>query len=262
MFNSFKEILKRSLNSRSTPFSKSMPELVRLYFLSYLNKKNEKPVVVKFRGLNVVSPNYPLFINLINEIFYQEVYANEIQVDTPLIIDAGSNIGISILYFKSRYPDSEIIGIEPDPQNFNMLKENVSINGFENIKLINCALGSSKGETVLYKEGGNPYLNPSILKVCDVDQGVKVRLESLTDIISNRDVDLLKMDIEGAEMIVLKDIIMSGAINKVNSFVLETHPDNGVSSEEVKSLLIKSGFEVSVNPLNKNIINAKRIYLP
>src|SRR5205809_4352097 len=65
------------------------------------------------------------FYILYKDIFVRKIYHFEPQRPDPLILDCGSNIGMSILYFKPAYPKSRVIGFEPDPSIFPYLKENV-----------------------------------------------------------------------------------------------------------------------------------------
>src|ERR1700693_4874079 len=64
--------------------------------------------------------SYSGFVCLFEEIFIRQDYIFVSRRPDPLIIDCGSNIGMSILYFKRRYPKARIIGFEPDPATFDM----------------------------------------------------------------------------------------------------------------------------------------------
>jgi FkbM family methyltransferase len=69
----------------------------------------------------------------------------QIQADgkTPVIVDAGANIGAASLWFRRRYPASTIVAIEPDVGNFEVLKMNVGHGG--QIIPIQAAIGSIAG---------------------------------------------------------------------------------------------------------------------
>jgi FkbM family methyltransferase len=69
----------------------------------------------------------------------------------PIIIDAGAHIGLATLWFKTRYPKATVISIEPDAENFTMLKENVSAS--ETTLLVNAAVGSLPGSVSLISGG-------------------------------------------------------------------------------------------------------------
>lgn len=63
---------------------------------------------------------------------------------TPLIIDAGANIGASALYFSEFYKGSKVIAIEPESGNHALLEENTR--GYTGIECLKAALSSSDGE--------------------------------------------------------------------------------------------------------------------
>jgi len=78
-------------------------------------------------------------------IFKKKIYNFESDKISPLIIDVGSYIGISLLLFKDIYPSSRIIAFEPDPNVFSILQRNVKNNSLQNIELINSAIGDKTG---------------------------------------------------------------------------------------------------------------------
>src|ERR1700730_7986688 len=61
----------------------------------------------------------------------------------PIIIDAGANIGLATLWFKAQYPKATVIAIEPDTENFAVLKENVIAD--DTTLLVDAAVGSRPG---------------------------------------------------------------------------------------------------------------------
>jgi len=65
------------------------------------------------------------FLYSVNEIYLQEVYKFCTDQIDPLIIDAGANIGLSLIYFKRLYPQARIIAYEPDNSIFKLLESNV-----------------------------------------------------------------------------------------------------------------------------------------
>ena len=101
--------------------------------------------------------NYKIFYK--NEKELDLIYKNIFKVGdykffskrkSPFIMDCGSHIGISILYFKYLYPNSKILGFEPDPDNFEILKKNIKANGLKKIALINKALSDTTGRKPFY----------------------------------------------------------------------------------------------------------------
>ena len=100
--------------------------------------------------------NEPEFELLSREIFEEAEYSFDCDKSDPIILDCGSHIGLSIAWFKRRFPEARIIAFEPDPQNFELLQTNIGINGFEGVELLNLAVSSRRGTARLFGEFGVP----------------------------------------------------------------------------------------------------------
>jgi FkbM family methyltransferase len=85
------------------------------------------------------------------ELFENEIYRFNSSNKTPLILDCGTNIGLSVIYFKRLHPDSRIIAFEPDPNIFNVLQGNVE--SFKDVELINKAVWTSETTLEFMAEG-------------------------------------------------------------------------------------------------------------
>jgi hypothetical protein len=79
-------------------------------------------------GMKLYSFSLDTLLFLVNEIFLRRDYAFAPDRDAPVVIDCGSNIGISILFFKKLRPQAKIIGFEPDKKTFELLSRNVAEN--------------------------------------------------------------------------------------------------------------------------------------
>jgi len=142
------------------------------------------------------------------------------------IIDAGANIGLASIYFANKFPESHIIAIEPEASNFEMLIRNVS--PYPNVIPINAALWNRNEEINLVDPGlgkwgfmtqsGN-YEEASLGRVTHRVQGMTIN-KIMNDNHLER-IDILKLDIEGAEREVFID--SSSWINKVNALIVELH---------------------------------------
>ena len=78
-----------------------------------------------FRGKRIKFSHAPSFADMVEEIFEQEIYKFKTDSEIPYIIDAGANIGLSMLYFAENFPSAQIICFEPDKVIFSILKENM-----------------------------------------------------------------------------------------------------------------------------------------
>jgi FkbM family methyltransferase len=174
-------------------------------------------------GMNLYSFSAETLFALISEIFLEREYAVELAADEPVIFDCGSNIGISILFFKQMYPRAKITGFEPDKKTFELLKRNVAENGLKDVSLHNVALSFEAGEAAFYSDSRTPgSLIMSLFKERMDGEARKVPCAPLSSFVQ-ASVDLLKMDIEGAEMDVLRELAASGALSNVKYMVIEYH---------------------------------------
>jgi FkbM family methyltransferase len=180
------------------------------------------------------------------EYFFKPKRAN------PFIVDCGSNIGMSILFFKALYPEARIIGFEPDEQTYRLLERNISNNGLTGVQVHRAALGIEDSTTELFVVLGDPgSLYQSTIRRSETAWGgelpkektvvQQVRLSTFID----EKVDLLKLDVEGAEHAVLKDLVSSEVISNIDQMIVEYDHHLEVDTDklgEFLSQLEKSGF--------------------
>lgn len=139
----------------------------------------------------------PEDILTINEIFFWGDYG-DVRTDR-VIVDFGSNVGVSALFFLSRNADSVVYCHEPLPQNLTRLRQN--LRAFEGrYSLTEAAVAEADG-TVSFgweptgRYGGIGYESPHTLELPAVDSNR--RLAEILD--QHREIDLLKIDIERCE---------------------------------------------------------------
>jgi FkbM family methyltransferase len=203
---------------------------------SFISKKNNYQKL-----LNFYIRSYDLFdiLRLFRSIFIIQEYFFESSTPKPLIIDCGSHVGMSILYFKVLYPNSKILGFEPAPETYSFLKENIDRNDLKDVILINKVLSNREGERVrfygdtsqdssLYKENWDEPVNETELETTKLSKYI------------DRDVDFLKLDIEGAERLVFKDLATENKFSMIKQLVFEYHhhlmPDEDEFSKYLKIL--------------------------
>lgn len=191
----------------------------------FLDKEHErlrktprfKEVKVNFLNTTIKAPDASSLLFLNKELFEQKIYKFKSQNKTPFIIDCGANIGLSIIYFKNLYPQSEIIAFEPDKNIFQYLKYNINSFKYNDVQLINKALWDK--ETNLHftpdgSDGGRIEM--------DVQNAKQYTIQATK--LSNyliKKIDFLKIDIEGAELIVLQEI--ENKLFLVDNLFIEFH---------------------------------------
>lgn len=231
-------------------------------------------MISKIQGYEIGYTNKEEFNILKDEIFNKEIYnvdlvqKNGKMNNVPVIFDLGAHIGLSILYFKIKYPDSKIVAFEPNSNIFPILQENMEYNHLTNVELHNIAVGSKDEIRIFYidNSGNDAFSTGSFSK--DAWNGtqkstpINVKCERLSKYITE-EIDILKMDIEGAETEVLKELIESNKLKYVKNILIEYHPINNGNSKNIIKLLNENGFETQtkadeygtdlINILAKNI---------
>jgi FkbM family methyltransferase len=175
------------------------------------------------------------FMTMYSEIFLKRIYDFRADNNNPLIIDCGSNIGLSVIFFKNQYPDAEIHAYEPDPNVFTQLEKNISPYLFKKVFLRESAIWKNDEDISFMSQGGSSG------KI-GIDAGsIKVRTTRLRSLL-NKTVDFLKIDIEGAEYEVLKDCALE--LHNVKNLFIEYHSftEEPQVLNEILYIIKKSGF--------------------
>ncbi len=178
------------------------------------------------------------------EIFREEVYKIDLDIQEPVIVDIGAHIGLSIIYFKEKFPKSKIIALEPHPENYEILEKNIFENNLKNIWTIPSAVSTNSNKRTMYYCEDNLSTNSFKKGAWDnteINQKeVLVECITLNDLI-NEKVDLLKMDVEGIE----EDVILNSkkALDLVSNLIFEYHYLRKNRLEKTLGFLKSLGFE-------------------
>ena len=153
-------------------------------------------------------------------VFIDDEYGFSLAKRPSVIVDVGTNIGMSAVYFSRRYPDATIFAIEPEPANFNILKKNAKM--FPSIVPINAALWSHDGFIQIF-DGGHGSWGTQVREGDDFsgDSVKSLKLDTLLFHYGIHRIDLLKIDIEGAECEVFKNAQMW--IGRIEAICIELH---------------------------------------
>src|SRR4051812_47176103 len=89
------------------------------------------------------------------DIFGQEIYGFESSRPNPRVIDGGGYIGMSVLYFKAKYPNARITCFEPDPEVFAVLEENIRGNSLTGVEPVCAGLTAAAGEAHFSPDGAD-----------------------------------------------------------------------------------------------------------
>jgi FkbM family methyltransferase len=194
-----------------------------------------------------------------NQIFLHKEYDIKLGFEPGFIIDAGANVGFASLYFNRRYPKSIIYAIEPENSNFEVLSYNV-----KNKKNIICFKGG-----IWHKKGYLKIKNINDSKwgfiTVEVENKESADIETTTideilQMSGFKEIDVLKMDIEGAEKEVFLGNFQSW-LPKVKILIIETH-EHIKSGCEAAVLNAISNFEFDSFTIGENkVFVNKRVYI-
>ena len=188
-------------------------------------------------------------VGILHEIFIKKEYLTKIK-SPQYIFDIGSNVGISVIFFKILYPESMIYAFEPDPTTFKKLKVNTS--QFNNVFLYNWAISNSNSD-IDYYVNTESSMSSSMYKRSPFQKVIKIKSKTISSIVEELNIpkiDLLKFDIEGAEFLAFDN---KDNFKNVKYLIGEVHED--IVNKNVDSFLgLFSNYEL----IKKELILPKR----
>jgi FkbM family methyltransferase len=180
----------------------------RLFFGTFVllasaqtSRRGRDRLVVTLRdGGRVVLSDYS-HIHLLELIFVERNY--ELDATPRVIVDLGSNIGLSVCFYASRYPGARILAVEPDPAAFELLRRNAG--GLASLR--HAAVGDREGVATFWSAPGAVASSLHQTHAAQVPVEVPVHtLAWLLDDAGIERVDLLKLVVEGSEFEALRSI--------------------------------------------------------
>jgi FkbM family methyltransferase len=172
--------------------------------------------------LRIPSSDVPTY----RQVFIDQEYKVSAGIQPEVIIDAGANIGLASIYFANKYPNARIISIEPELSNFELLERNVA--PYPQITAVQAALWHRNEEIDLVDPGLGKWgfmteEKGSAEIVCSspCHAVTAMTVDKIMTDYNLTKIDILKIDIEGAEREVFSD--SSPWIDKVNSLIIELH---------------------------------------
>jgi FkbM family methyltransferase len=205
----FRRLMRRELLRRfrrRTRGIRRVVDLVRLLGFA----QEIRLIALRLRGAQIIALRIPgvrtpLLCRTIGsdrrvlwQIFCKRHLDIDLQDSPRLIIDGGAYVGYSSIYFANKYPDAQIIAVEPDPENCALFRKNCA--AYPNVELVQGALWSSNTDLMIE----NPDVKSWAFRVVEAPTPTNRSFRGFTvaDILARsgeEHIDLLKLDIEGSE---------------------------------------------------------------
>jgi FkbM family methyltransferase len=184
-----------------------------------------------------------------HDIFVEDALEYRPDSASPRILDCGANVGLASLLFKRRCPLSRITAYEADPDLVAVLRTNLDANRAADVETVHAALWTQGGRVTFQADGSESGMIGA-LSGAVTGTAVEVPSLRLRDVIENDPnghIDLLKLDIEGAEDQVLTDC--EPALTRVRAMILDLHEFDPCRRQapRVLELLARSGFTYAVD---------------
>jgi len=214
-------LLKRKTLSdiRWFSFRLGFPQSIRSYYSYFFENIKLKKIYYQ----NLPKPFYlrpsTSDIGVFRQIILGDAYRLQENISPKLIIDGGANIGLASLYFHNLYPLATIMAVEPEPSNFQMLKINAA--AYPQIVSIQAGLWPKNQKLGISNESANKWA----FRVEQTNSGEFVQAITISEILymaKNKVIDILKLDIEGAEFELFSQEYDSW-IDRVHIIMIELH---------------------------------------
>lgn len=197
-------------------------------------------------------------LSVIDEIFVDRMYRSTESIIPNLrspILDIGAHIGLFSIYASALNPQVKIIALEPEPENFKLMKENLKLNHCKNVTAVQHAVILSESEgrversprtTTLYLNA-NSHNHSTFYKTTNPIDVPAITLENLITKNKLDKIGLLKMDIEGAEFDIFKNIDQD-TWSKIQYIAVEYHELGNNKRADLENIIRSHGFSVEHFP--------------
>lgn len=188
-----------------------------------VHRRSSHPIALRLPGLV-----YPLWVRpgtsdalTFDEVFVAREYELPLRDFSPRhILDLGANVGYASVLFAARWPQAKILAVEPERENMTLLKRNTG--GYRAIDALHAAVWSHPGELAVANPDGDANAFRMMEPTKDTVEKIPAyTIGQLIDRLGCERLDLLKMDVEGAEIEILRDA--SSWLGRVNVMVIELH---------------------------------------
>jgi FkbM family methyltransferase len=195
-------------------------------------------------GWDLEYPAATSMLSFIDQILFRRMNDFPAATDAPVILDCGANIGYTALHYKRCYPKARITAFEPDPQFLPLLRRNLARNEATDVDVVPAAAWLANGTASWIMEARDGS------RLGDSPTGQRSTIVPTVDLrrYLRQDIDLLKLDIEGAEFDVVPHLASS--LDRVGNVIVECHITDQSKYDGLGRLmttLSTAGFRISIN---------------
>lgn len=197
--------------------------------------------------------------DILKEIFWERLYFPLIVDKKDLtIVDCGANVGLFTLWM---YPyASKIYAVEPSEMHCETLKTMLDYNKMDKVEIIQKAISNKDGEMDFYhNENTTAFMLQSGI---EGQSGEKETVKTTTFGTFLKDIphiDILKVDIEGAENTAFSNSGFDEVAPKIDNIILEYHSWSGISITLLMNTIRDRGFSVTQLQTKATVLWFKRI---
>lgn len=246
--------LKRLLNRTGVsrlPFVEAGSAFVKQKWYGQFYGSSTERVSVAFDGMTLSFPQ-----QLAHHYFFQDyepltqkVFSESLRPDM-VVVDVGANIGYYTLLAARKVGSGGMVhAIEPSDENLRFLQENIRDNKLENVVMHSCAAGHEAATRTFHVTGSSDSHSFYNHPYTETIKTVEITQVPLDDLVKGR-VDLVKIDVEGAEVEVLEGMRNIFLDNESLTLLLEWNPacmrNAGYDPLDLPAYLDKLGFEIQV----------------
>ncbi len=197
----------------------------------------------KFGGGRLWIPLTPVSLFTLHQIWVDRLYSAGLPSTARTIVDLGANIGLTARWLLSEFPGSHLVAVEPEPSNVAVLERNLK--GLPSASVVQGCIAPHDGEQYLqlaqqadsHRVANGP--GEGTLRVAAVSMPTLLSRTGMDR------VDLLKMDIEGAEGALLENC--GEWIGRVKCIIIELHQKE-LPIAELERRMASHGFRVDRSP--------------
>lgn len=183
-----------------------------------------------------------------------------------IVVDAGAHIGVYTLKAAKEVGNKgRVIAVEPEDENYKLLTRNIRINKYQNVTPVKTALSDFEGKATFFLKArsrshsliGKTWVTP----IVDVTETAVTTLDKLLNKLAIKKVDLLKINVEGAELDVLKGSRELLTKRRISKIVTTPHPPYKQEANKIARYLESFGYKIKIVE-DARILHAYLIEMP